>query len=145
MLFFVCFFFFVFVFFLKTWGTWVNMNIWKAWMLKLGNVFFFSIWKKEGFHTHRPKGKEGKKSHRLTDPDFFVTLRQTFFFFFFLMPKVSRVRGFLYSYAKTLSPNLEFSSSFTLPFYQMELSDMKHHYNIAFKFLWNWYTWEVHN
>ena len=89
-LFFFCFLFvclFVCLLFLKTWGTWKiwvnnNTNIWKAWMLKL--ECFFDL-EKEGFHTRTTKKfKERKKKPWPTDPDFFLTLRQTKEFF--LMP-----------------------------------------------------------
>ena len=75
-----CFDFFLFLFsfcfvFRKTWiwKTWVNMNVWKAWMLKL--ECFFDLGKKKSF-THTDK-----KKTRPTDPDFFLTLRQTNMFF----------------------------------------------------------------
>ena len=51
-------FVFVFVFFLKTWGTWTTwayMNIWKAWMLKLE-------WGKKKAFTHTRTKKQLNRS-----------------------------------------------------------------------------------
>ena len=67
-------------FFLKTWGswkTWVNMNTWKAWMLKL--EYYFDFEKRRLSHT-RTKKKGGKKNDQPTLIFFICYSKQTFAF-----------------------------------------------------------------
>ena len=79
----VFFFFFLLLFFAfvvrKTWGIWkiwVNMNIWKAWMLKLECFFRF---RKKGFHTHGQKKKKKKKNLWPTLIFCYITANKHFF------------------------------------------------------------------